>query len=301
VKRFFVSCFDVTPDFASTFEYRKSDEKDVNPIICMEAAFNREAMCGEFFIEFKNAVKDTDLIECLQNQEAKGVNVFTFPNDDGETAADAIIRVLMLQRKTGLQVARGKRTEKLKKRVDAKQEEAAKQELLSPKEFDEKTAAALNLKLEDVNGNVKGVMDSVQSHGVELVSHGAKLDSQVVVMEDIKHGVCHVIPDYQEKITKLEGALDHKTKMCDRIEGQKGRLTMEINKLKWELSESLEEKQQLREDKTSLTKKIHELLEQQDMYKSIALLKQMQEETQHTAEILVSTLAEERAAKRPRV
>jgi hypothetical protein len=39
---------------------------------------------------------------------------------------------------------------------------------------------------------------------------------------------------------------------------------------------------------------------QLDMCQSIALLKQMQEETQRTAEILSSTLEEERAAKRPR-
>ena len=56
----------------------------------------------------------------------------------------------------------------------------------------------------------------------------------------------------------------------------------------------------LRKDKQIQSKKLQDLQVQLDMCQSIALLKQMQEETQRTAEILSSTLEEERAAKRPR-
>lgn len=106
--------------------------------------------------------------------------------------------------------------------------------------------------------------------------------------------------DYQNEIKSLKEALAHKTKLCDRIEGQKGRLTMEINKLKWELSEKLEENCALVREKILSGKKIQDLQMQLDMCQSIALLKQMQEETQRTSEILASTLAEERASKRQR-
>ena len=219
----------------------------------MEAAFNRQAISGEFFIEFEKQVKDTDLAVCLQKLQAKGVNVFTFPNDKGDSAADAIIRVLTQQEKTGITITRGKRPEEIVKKVDVKQKEAAREEELRNKEFDEKTANIIQKSIEDVNGNVKDVMGVVQScgaelesHGAELESHGIKLDNQGVwidevkqdvksqgaVMNDIKDGVCNVIPDYQGKITKLEGALEHKTKMCDIQEAKTAAQTTIVNKQK---------------------------------------------------------------------
>ena len=108
------------------------------------------------------------------------------------------------------------------------------------------------------------------------------------------------VPDYQNEIKSLKEALAHKTKLCDRIEGQMGRLTMEVNKLKWELGEKSDENCSLTREKILSGKKIQDLQMQLDLCQSIALLKQMQEEAQRTAEILSSTLAEERAAKRPR-
>jgi septal ring factor EnvC (AmiA/AmiB activator) len=126
------------------------------------------------------------------------------------------------------------------------------------------------------------------------------VQSQAAQLSGIQDGVCNVIPDYQKEIAKLKQDLAHKTKLCDRIEGQKGRLTMEINRLNFELGERNDEAEALRLQKHEQSKKIQDLLQQLDMCKSIALLKQMQEEAQHTAEILSSTLAEERAAKRVR-
>ena len=75
---------------------------------------------------------------------------------------------------------------------------------------------------------------------------------------------------------------------------------MEINKLKWELGEQKDENAALVREKILTGKKIQDLQMQLDMCQSIALLKQMQEETQHTTEILASTLADEREAKRQR-
>lgn len=123
------------------------------------------------------------------------------------------------------------------------------------------------------------------------------IDASIIrdVEEDMRR-----VEDYENEIKNLKEALAHKTKLCDRIEGQKGRLTMEINKLKWELGEKSEENETLRKDKQAQGKKIQELQEQLDLCQSIALLKQMQEEAQRTAEILSSTLAEERTTKRPR-
>ena len=280
-------CFNVTPDFASTFKFPKSNGKGEFSIKYMEAAFNKEAESGEFFIEFDEKIWEHKLIQSFQSQGAGQVTTTTFANNDGgESASNALLRIMTLQEKH-TPFSRGTCPPALLAKVQAKRAEASRQQQASSQEFDEKTAAAIKQSLEAQELQLEKINTGVQSQAGELV--------------DIKHGVCNVIPDYQNEIKTLKDALVHKTKLCDRIEGQKGRLTMEINKLNWELSESLEEKQLLRTDKLTLTKKVHELLEQQDMYKSIALLKQMQEEAQHTTEILSSTLAEERAAKRARL
>ena len=60
------------------------------------------------------------------------------------------------------------------------------------------------------------------------------------------------------------------------------------------------EKQSLLREKALHLKNIQELQEQVDMCKGIAMLKQMMDETQHTAEILSSTLTEARESKRAR-
>jgi hypothetical protein len=308
VKRFFVSCFDVTPDFASTFEFRKSDEKDVNPIVSMEAAFNREAMCGEFFIEFKYAVKDIDLIECLQNQEAKGVNVFTFPNDDGETASDAIVRVLTLQCKTGLQVARGKRPDKLNKRVDIKQKEAAKEEELANKEFGRKEAAAIKNSLEGVDVNVKEVKDVVhscevklESQGVEFVEMKQEVKSHGVVMGDIKNGLCNVIPDYQIENKNLKAELKHQKWLCDVQESKTAAQTTKVNRLKVEVSSfHVREDASLKREEAYL-KRIKELEDNLDVRKTIENARQVSQLAQEDRAFLKEELAfarSERAASR---
>jgi hypothetical protein len=108
------------------------------------------------------------------------------------------------------------------------------------------------------------------------------------------------VPDSQHEIKTLKEALAHKTRLCDRIEDQKGRLTTEIHNLEWELSERNNENEALIREKRVTGKKIQDLQMQLDMCQSIALLKQMQEKTQRTAEILSATLAQERPHKRPR-
>lgn len=140
----------------------------------------------------------------------------------------------------------------------------------------------------------------VSSQAVKLEAIEGDVQSQAVKLDGINQGVLNVIPDYQNELRHLLKSLAHQTALCDRVETQKGRLTMEINKLRWELGEKSEENESLRKDKHAQSKKIQELQEQVDLCQSIALLKQMQEEAQRTAEILSSTLADERAAKRPR-
>lgn len=301
IVRIFLTCFNVDPEFAASFRFQKAKGQGEFAVKHMLAAFNKEAGSGEFFIEFDEYVWEHKLIESFQAQGACQVSTITFAhNDGGESAANALVRILASQKKSGNAYTRGVCPPALYAKLHAKMEEAIRQEQLAAKEFDEKTKAAIMQSLQEMDGKVKAVNDNVQSYGVKLESIEGGVQSQAVNLVDIKQGVCNVIPDYQNEVKALKEALAHKTKLCDRIEGQKGRLTMEINKLKWELGERKEEVESLRGDKLALARRAQELEVQLDMCQSIALLKQMQEEAQRTAEILASTLEEERAAKRPR-
>jgi hypothetical protein len=168
-----------------------------------------------------------------------------------------------------------------------------------------KVEGAQAVKLEAVEG-AQAVKVEAKVEGAQAVKVEAKVEGgaqpQPVKLEEGKQQqeVCCVIPDYQNEIKTLREALAHKTKLCDRIELQKGRLTMEVNRLTWQLDEKVEAYESLHREKLLANRKIQDLQVQLNMCQSIALLKQMQEETQRTTEILASTLAEERAAKKQR-
>jgi hypothetical protein len=288
MSRYYVSCFNVTQEFAADFKFPKSKGGGLFSIKYMECVFNKEAGSGEFFIEFDEYVWEHKLVECLTSQGAGQVSAITFANNDGgDSAANALARIFLEQEKYG-GYTRGHCPPSLLDKAKTKREaiKAAQQKQMPSQEFDEKTAAAIKHSLE---------ASAVKLEHIEL-----GVQSQAAQLSGIQDGVCNVIPDYQKEIAKLKQDLAHKTKLCDRIEGQKGRLTMEINRLNFELGERNDEAEALRLQKHEQSKKIQDLLQQLDMCKSIALLKQMQEEAQHTAEILSSTLAEERAAKRVR-
>ena len=107
-------------------------------------------------------------------------------------------------------------------------------------------------------------------------------------------------PEVPDGSLSLRDALSHKTKVCERIESQKGVLTMEISRLKLELDERNDEVEYLFKEKRALSKKIQDMELQRDMYKCIVVLKQLQEENQRTAEVLLAALGEVRAIKRQR-
>lgn len=294
-----MSCFNVSPEFAHNFTFPMPRGDGEFTVKYMEAAFDREAQSGEFFIEFQTYIQDTKLVERFVELGAGEVCSITFGKDQGISAMDALRRVQASQNKTGIKVTRGSCSKQMQDRLEEKEQTVKDID----KEFDEKTAAAIQFSLktigEDMHSQVVK-LDGIQSQVVKLEKIENDVQSQSADVVDIKNGVCGVIPDYQRKITSLEEALAHKTKLCDRIEGQKGRLTMEINRLMWGTGELNDKVESLQKEKCLQSKKIQELQDQLDVYKAIALLKQMQEETQRTADILASTLEEERAAKRAR-
>jgi chromosome segregation ATPase len=111
-----------------------------------------------------------------------------------------------------------------------------------------------------------------------------------VDLVDIKQGVCNVIPDYQQEIKQLKEALAKKTAACDTIEGRLAHKTRIINQQDAYIANLEEEKQVWSKTKVELQDKYSLLQEEFNMFRT---LRQM-------IDTLSSTLAEERAAKRPR-
>jgi hypothetical protein len=283
VSRYFITAFNVDPGFAADFILPKGRGKGNFNIKYMEAAFEKEAGSGEFFIEFEEKVWEHKLIRAFQGQEAGQVMASTFANlDANESASDALLRVLHVQEKTNIKYTRGTCPPALLAKVQAKQA-AAKE--YSSKAFDEKTMAAMKQSMalqEETKAAVVKVEDSLQSQAVKL--------------EGIENGVCNVIPDYQKEIELLKQKLAHKTALCDKIEGQKAYQTREIRKQAMEIDELKDERIVHMQERQVWANEKAALLEQVDLCKAITQAKRMTEAAQETAAILSSMIS----SKRPR-
>jgi hypothetical protein len=263
---------------ASTFKLMKNDGKGEFNVKYMEAAFDKEAQTGEFFIEFEDGVWNHKLIESFEAQGANSINTETFAhNDGGESASNALVRILTQQTKTKCEYTRGTCPPALYTKVHAKLLEADKQAQVTAKEFDEKTAASIKASLEEYNGKLEAIGSDMQFHTVKL--------------EGIEHGVCNVIPDYQQEIKALKDALVKKTAACDTIEGRLAYKTRTINQQDAYIAVLEDEKQTWSREKATLLNKYATLQDESNMLRTL----------KHITEVLSATLAEERAAKRQRV
>jgi hypothetical protein len=281
-----VGCFNVTPAFAESFKFWKTKGANEFAIKYMEAAFDKEAESGEFFLEFVEKVWEHKLIESFEAQGAGQVNTITFTHNDGEeSASNALLRVLTTQDKTNLKYSRGTCPSALLAKVQAKQA-AAKE---SCKEFDEKTMAAIKQSMA-LQEETKAVVVKVEG----------SLQSQVVKLEGIEHGVCNVIPDYQKEIEMLKQKLAHKTALCDKIEGQKAYQTREIRKQAMEIDGLRDEKIIHQMEKQAWMSEKASLLEQVDLCKAITQAKQMSEAAQEATAVLASMITSDRMSKRTR-
>ena len=272
VNRYYINCFNVDPAFAEGFKFPKSKGGGDFAIKYMECAFNKVEEWGEMFIEFEEKVWEHKLEECLIKAGAASVVIQTFAhNDKGKSAVDSLVRVHSQRDKKGwTPVTRGTCPPALQAKVLEKQ--AA--ERADAQEFKEKTTEAERLSLllnQDTNAKVTSVGTNV---------------------EQIKDGVCTVIPDYQRKIGDLERVVVLKTKECDRIERLKGLDTHRINVLELEVEEHKNELAEVKEENLRLKETIINLNEQFNLCASVSKMERMME--------AFSANVEERAAKRPR-
>jgi hypothetical protein len=265
---FFVSCFNVTSDLFTSFKFpTKSKGGSAFGIKYMEAVFNKEAESGELFIEFDANIWEHKLIKHFKSQGAEQITAITFfPNDGGESAASALVRILLAQERCG-GYSRG----------------------ACPPALLDKTMAKRTVIKQSLVNAARGL----QPQAIKLEEQ-----SQAVKLE----GACN--PDYQNVIARLKEALAHKTAACDTIEGKLAHKTRTINSQDKYISTLEEEQQVVRKAGQNLileNKELHtKLAHAQEQLGISSNLGQILDKAQHTAEILSSALAEERAAKRPR-
>lgn len=268
---------------------------------CMVASFNKEALSGEFYLEFDEKVWEHKVVESFSAHGATQIMTMTFPpNDANESASNALLRIFENQKKTGLSYQRGTIPPALLAKVQAKQE-AAKNLSADNKEVDEKTARAMQESLKLNYAKLETIDTNVQSQGVKL--------------DGIQEGVCQVIPDYQKKIDFLEYKLAHQTWLADSAQGKLAYKTRTINQHETRIAQleqneldHIAERQAWMAEKTAL---LEQLETKRSMQSFLDGLKQEQLETKkstqslmdnlkHVAGILSTTLDEERACKRAR-
>jgi hypothetical protein len=191
-----------------------------------------------------------------------------------------------------------------------KQVEDAKQEELLSKETNEKLAAVYKLSVDAQNVKLDGIGSSVQSCEAEIVEVRNEVHSHAVVMEDIKHGVCDIIPELQAKNANLVKEVTHHILQRDIQEAKTATQTRKVNEKDAEISA-------LHKREEAHLKKIEQLEKDSDVSKAVENLKEMLQlvreeqafaraeraDNARCAEYLASMInqEEERAAKRPRV
>jgi archaellum component FlaC len=257
----------------------------------LEAAFYKETQSFEMFMEFDEYVWEHKLVASLESLGACQVNPITFAhNDGGDSAANALLRILSAQTTTGIKYSRGPCPPALLAKVQAKQQAAALAEASASREFDEKTMAAIKQSLEQQQEVMVKVEGGLQSQAAELNGIKNDVQSQVVKLEGIENGVCNVIPDYQNEIRTLKEALAKKTAACDTIEGKLAHKTRIINQQDTYIATLELEKQIWSRTKLELQNKYSLMQEEFNMARTLGKM----------IETLSATLEEERAAKRQR-
>ena len=202
------------PVFAESFKYAKSKGGGDFTINYMFASLNKEAMAGEFFFDFEEKIWDYKLVQCFEKLGAGQVSVMTFENNDGnESAANALLR--LHTQENSVPYERGTCQPALHAKLQSKLAEFAKAAESGARELDEKTQMAIKQSLADLDGRMETTRTAVTQIGTQI--------------GEVQNGVCSIIPDYQKEIEELKTRLAHKTKECDRIEGQKAHLTRVIN------------------------------------------------------------------------
>ena len=217
--RFYITGFNIDLQFVENMVISKANNTGKFNINSMHAALNKEAYSAEIFIEIDGTIRVRTLAAQLEDMGACQVSILTFQHNDGnESASNALVRVWTSAVKTGCGYERGTVSKDLWGKANAKFE-AEKQQQADNAKNEAKFTEGVRQSLADIGGKV----DTVEGK-----------------INNVQHGMCTIIPDYQKLLKETMEKLAHKTKEVDRIENKMGRMTHEINRITEE-NENLKE------------------------------------------------------------
>jgi len=269
------------------------------------------------------------LVECFEAQGAGGVCTVTFKHNDGEdSAVNALLRVVGHDGRP--RVTRGTCPESLQKALRKKQqEEAERKKYYTQQEYDEKSRIAEKLSLNEMKESLQN--QTVKIEGVDCrvckIDNAVEdMQTHVIKIDDVQSEVTKIGTYVSDRIPDIEKRLASETKQKFENMGRLGPLTRRNNLLEARNAELEKINKELVEEKAEYIKKEQAwIVEKSELLTIKTLISSLQrasdqlqhtsamnasvlesnsainEELQRTADVLASTLEEERAAKRARV
>ena len=119
-RRFYASCFNVTPGKAFQLKIPKDGSANLYPIDFMSAAFDADAESGEFYFELSDSIAEGRLLAALEQLGADQAYVRPLPGD--ESASDALLRIMLKADETGHEYTCGTCSHYVEKKALAKME-----------------------------------------------------------------------------------------------------------------------------------------------------------------------------------
>jgi hypothetical protein len=238
----------------------------------MEAAFNREAGSGDFFIEFDEDVWSHKLVKSFESQGGSQVMSSSFFKNDDESASNALLYIFYCQNHSKIKYSRGICSPALLATVKAKHDAKRNSQA----------------SVEQSNPTPRAICDA------DVTTANICTQPQVK-SESIQYDVSNVISEYQIEIERLKSGMTYKTALCTELQEQKAyqtnKLAMEITQLKQKVSNHAKEKADWIIERSLL-------LEQVDLCNAIKQAKQMTEGANVIVSTLESMITQNRTAKR---
>ena len=168
--------FNVTHDLLDNFNIPRVRKGSDVPVRFLHFSFNPSLGLVEGFMEFGEQVMSTVISQRLAELGAASVYLMTFHNNDGDhSAASALNRVRDVVKSDGfIEVVRGTCNAKLMKKADELAAAEAEERIKAAgKEFDEKTAAAIMLSVDETKDGVARIASGMATKdGVAQIASG---------------------------------------------------------------------------------------------------------------------------------
>jgi hypothetical protein len=211
--------------------------------------YNETTGAAEGFVEFNDQVLTTTVCARFEELGAGTVNVDTFPRNDIDAVAVALNHVRDVGKSNGfVELVRGTCNARLMKKADELAAiDAEKRSQVSGQEFDEKTAAAIKMSLEENKERMSQVQETVAAMG-EKVATAAQYEERLM-MSDRRLMRTETIQDQQaDRIGGQTYTLNQLNKKIAHMEREIARLSAVINQKDLNLGEKDQKFMKLSQD-----------------------------------------------------